>query len=251
MVPPAATQPMSAVSVVAQNTRGDKRAKRPTALVYRGPVSCQGCSEATARLLRTSRDRFVVHYVGPREARKLTTASLAGVTLYAQPGGDSSVKKADQLFGKAAKRVIKTFVKGGGKYLGICEGAYLAGSGPGMGLLSPGNTGQYIATKGATTHSPADTVVQVTWLGKRRTVFFQDGPYILASHTRGERVLARYTNGKIAALVKNYGAGRVGVVGPHPEAPASWFREAGISGKAQGRNTADLGHQLINATMAS
>ncbi|MGV1038007.1 MAG: BPL-N domain-containing protein, partial [Candidatus Nanopelagicales bacterium] len=217
---------------------------RPLALVYRGPASCPGCSEAVANLLRTSKFDFRIQYIGPRERTKLVTASFVGATLYAQPGGDTSVARANRLMGSASKQAIKSFVFHGGHYLGFCQGAYLAGSSPGMGLLSPGNTGQYIATKRATTHSTTDTVVPIRWGGQTRSVFFQDGPYMTRSGVRGERVLARYSNGRIAALVKPYGKGRVGVVGPHPEAPQRWFRQAGIASKDADGLDGDLGRSL-------
>lgn len=222
---------------------------RPLALVYRGPASCPGCSEAVAHLLRTSKFHFRIEYVGPQERTKLVAASFVGATLYAQPGGDTSVARANKLVGSAGKHAIKSFVSHGGRYLGFCQGAYLAGSGPGMGLLSPGNTGQYIATKGATTHSTADTVVPIRWGNQTRQVFFQDGPYMTRSGVRGERVLARYSNRRIAALVKPYGKGRVGVVGPHPEAPQRWFRQAGIASKDLDGLDGRLGRSLIDATM--
>jgi len=44
--------------------RGDAGA--PLALVYRGPSGCDdGCSEAAAAMLRSSRYHFKVRYVGP------------------------------------------------------------------------------------------------------------------------------------------------------------------------------------------
>lgn len=222
---------------------------RPVALVYRGPASCPGCSEAVARLLRTSKYQFRIQYIGPRERTKLTSAAFASATLYAQPGGDTSVARADRLIGPSGQRAIKSFIARGGRYLGFCQGAYLAGSGPGMGLLSPGNTGQFIATAGASTRSPKDTVVPIRWGGRTRMVFFQDGPYMTRSKIPGERVLARYSNGRIAALAKPYGQGRVGVVGPHPEAPPSWFRQAGVVSRDSDGPDGDLGRALINATM--
>lgn len=227
--------------------RSSKRT-RPLALVYRGPASCQGCSEAAARLVKSARQKFRVAYVGPKERRKLTTSTLRKAALYVQPGGDTSVARADKLMGAKAKKLIIRYVRDGGRYLGICQGAYLAGSMPGMGLLQPGNTGQYIATEGASTNSTRDTVIPVRWGAKHRSMFFQDGPYFTTGSARGVQVHARYTNGRIAALTKRVGAGRIGVVGPHPEAPASWYRAIGAKNYSkQGRV---LGHRLINSAMA-
>lgn len=227
-------------------SRGD--APRPLALVYRGPAGCDdGCSEAAAAMLRSSRYHFTVRYVGPNERRKLVASSFVGVALYVQPGGDTSVARADKLLGAQAQQVIADYVRAGGRYLGICQGAYLAGTDPGMGLLSPGNSDQYIATKGASTKSEADTVIPIRWGNKKIYMYFQDGAYLIPSAIPGEKILARYTNGKVAALTKPYGAGRVAVIGPHPEAPRSWYRAAGL--RDRDGSDARYGHKLINSVM--
>lgn len=111
------------------------------ALVYRGPASCPGCSAAVAALIRRSPRDFSVRFVGPNKTLKLTAENLRGATLYAQPGGNGTVGRGYEALGAAGVRAIKVYVAGGGRYVGFCMGAYLAGSQPGMGLLSPGNTG--------------------------------------------------------------------------------------------------------------
>ena len=40
----------------------------------------------------------------------------------------------------AEQRAITAYVEAGGRYLGICQGAYLAGHDPGMGLLGGADT---------------------------------------------------------------------------------------------------------------
>ena len=64
--------------------------------------------------------------------------------------------------------------------------------------------------------------------------------------------LARYTTGKhadrgsIAAAVTPFGSGRVGLCGPHPEAPPAWFQAAGLSEVGP---TRDLGDDLVAILM--
>ena len=79
-------------------------------------------------------------------------------------------------------------------------------------------------------------------------MFFQDGPYMTASGAAGERILARYTNRRVAALVRPFGLGRVAVVGPHPEATPYWYRAAHLPNEAA--CGAVLGHKLIKVLMA-
>lgn len=204
----------------------DIAAHRPVALVYRGPAEgCDGCAEAVAALLRRAPQHFAVDYIGPHERRALTAANLRGATIYAQPGGNASVASAMRALGPDGAAVIKQYVAGGGRYLGFCMGAYLAGSDPGMGLLLPGDTGEYNQTRGALVTSTAEVVIPVRWGRTTHDNFAQDPPHIIASNVRGERVLSRFSNGAINALVRPYGRGALGVVGTHPEADRSWYTE--------------------------
>ena len=221
--------------------------RAPLALVYRGRAARpEECSEAVAALLRSSSRGFDVRYVGPREELALTPAVLARAVLYAQPGG-GELKPAYRRM-RRYETAIREFVADGGRYLGFCLGGYLAGATPGFGLL-PGDTDQYIATRGATIASTGDTLVQVRWRGRRRQLYFQDGPtFVVEPGAMGVTVLARYPNGENAALVAAFGAGAVGVVGPHPEATPDWYRDTGLV-KPDGLDT-DLGHDLIEAVMS-
>lgn len=77
---------------------------------------------------------------------------------------------------------------------------------------------------------------------------FQDGPcFRLLPHAEHVTVLARYPNGEVAALVATFRAGKVGVVGPHPEATPEWYLEFGLI-DPDGLD-ADLGHDLIDTVM--
>jgi glutamine amidotransferase-like uncharacterized protein len=221
---------------------------RPLALVYRGPAGCPGCSEAVAGLLHSSQWHFDVQYIGPNERLMLSATTLRAATLYAQPGGSGELSQAYQQVKRHAQE-IRSFVASGGRYLGICMGGYLAGRTPGFQLL-PGDTDQWIASRGASVRTEAETIVNVCWRGQRRSMYFQDGPYFLLDRSAtGVRVLATYTNGKIAALVAPYGRGKVGVSGPHPEATIAWY-EASHLVTPEGVY-ADLGHDLLDVLMGN
>jgi glutamine amidotransferase-like uncharacterized protein len=218
---------------------------RPLALVYRGPASVPGCPEAVADLLARSSWNFEVSFVGPREFLPLTSNVLSQAALYAQPGGASLGWAYRRLRREAA--AIRDFVHAGGRYLGFCLGGYLAGETPGFAIL-PGDTDQYVSSPGAGTTTEKDTVISVTWGGEEREVFFQDGPYFDLDPRRGPAyVLAVYDNGLPAAAVAPFGLGAVGVCGPHPEATADWFFDAGLP--LPQRSAIDLGLDLIERTM--
>lgn len=220
---------------------------RPTALVYRGPASSEGCPEAVGRLLEAQSFRVV--YCGPDEEVDVSAESLAGAQVYAQPGG-GSLRPAWRHTRDYAP-ALRDFVSAGGNYLGFCLGAYLAGDDPGYALF-PGQVRQYIGTAGATITDTKSTVVGVDWRGDSRSLYFQDGASFTVPDDDwsavGGEVLARYRNGAVAAVVAPHGRGRIGLVGPHPEADASWYRAAGLRSPA-GDNF-DLAHDLIGATLA-
>ncbi|MEU0251792.1 BPL-N domain-containing protein [Streptomyces sp. NPDC006184] len=212
----------------------------PLALVYRGPAASPGCPEAVAALLSSGPWDLDVRYTGPHESLPLSAESLSRAVLYAQPGG-GTLDAAYRVL-RPQRRAVRDFVHGGGHYLGFCLGAYLAGATPGFGLL-PGDTDQYIATPGAAVHDEESTVVRVTWRGCPRAVYFQDGPVFLLDDDTAVRVLARYDNGTPAAVVAPFGAGRVAVAGPHPEATDDWYTDHGLPVQ----HTLDLARDLVES----
>lgn len=203
--------------------------KNPIALVYRGPAAgCSGCSEAVATLLgKNTKYNFSVIYVGPEEKLSVQDGlKLKNVILYAQPGGDGSVRKAYKKM-SSDTAAIQNFVENGGRYLGFCMGGYLVDDDPGFGLGL--NTGRYISSPDATVTTDRDSLVLVSWRGRTRGMFFQDGPYFIPdSNVKGQIILATYTNGKVAAMVQPYGKGKIGVSGPHPEADTSWYEAVSL-----------------------
>ncbi|QHC25829.1 BPL-N domain-containing protein [Streptomyces sp. GS7] len=215
---------------------------RRLALVYRGPATQPGCPEAVAALLASGPWDLDVRYTGPHEDLPLSAETLAHAYVYAQPGGGSLAPAYRRL--KRQADVIRDYVHGGGRYLGFCLGGYLAGSDPGFDLL-PGDTDQYITTPGATVDHERDTLVETRWRGQPRTLYFQDGPHFILDEGADATVLATYPNGSVAAAVTRYGNGRVGVVGPHPEATDDWYLDEGLP-VVEAR---DLGLDLATAVL--
>ncbi len=209
---------------------------RPVAVVYRGRASVPGCAEAAARVLALNPLGFRVEFsnVCPR--------SLSGVALYCQPGGGELAPAWRRLRREAD--AIRAFVAGGGRYLGWCLGGYLAGDDPGFGLLE-GAVDSYAGTAGAEVLDEAPRVVETDWAGVRREVYFQDGCHFTPGTST--EVVARYRNGLPAAVVSPYGAGRVAVCGPHPEATEDWFVDDGLPVPRE--RTDDLAHDLIRRLM--
>jgi len=222
---------------------------RPYALVYRGPAACEGCPEAVAALLEDPALGFDVDYVGPNERLDLDAATLRDADMYVQPGGDGSVERAVSVLGASASSAVEAYVDDGGRYLGFCMGAYLAGSDPGIGLLEPGDVGPYSQTVDSELTSADPAVVPVTWEGRESLQYAQDPSYVIPSGIAGERVLSRFSNGSVNALVRPYGDGTVGVIGTHPEADRSWYDAELWARDRDGRDHA-VAVELVEALLA-
>lgn len=218
----------------------------PLALVYDGPQGCPECAPAIAEVLESGSHPFRVEFVGPGTGTDLTAEVLGEAQLYVQPGGGADLGATwDDLEPQA--EAVRDWVHGGGSYLGLCFGAYLAGRDPGFDLL-PGDTFGWAGSPGSTVPDDRDTVIPLTWGGTQRWVYFQDGPGFDLDADADVDVLATYPDGVPAVVVAPYGAGRVGVAGPHPEADESWYEEEGLT-NPDGYST-DLIEQLLTATLA-
>ncbi|WP_027341520.1 BPL-N domain-containing protein [Hamadaea tsunoensis] len=242
----AAVGVVAAVSGVTWLSRSDPApaGPQPLALIYRGPASCSGCSESVAALLRSSPTKFHTEYCGPGESRQISPGDLADATVYVQPGGGEVSRAWRRLRDDSA--YVRDFVDKGGTYLGFCLGAYLAAGEPGFGVL-PGRVDQYISSPGASTDSDDDTVIPITWRGRQRNMYFQDGPSFRLNDGAPATVLATYNTGAPAAVVAAFGSGRVGVVGPHPEADQGWYRDAHLSNPDGIRF--DLGYDFVETAV--
>ena len=131
------------------------------------------------------------------------------------PGGIGDASSYDFLMRENADR-IHDFVHNGGRYLGICMGAYWAGPNY-LNLLQDLDADQYIRRPGTDTHRPHAKALDVTWLGQREKMFFYDGCSIYGT---GEfDTVATYANGDNMSGYQN----RIGMIGCHPESELHWY----------------------------
>ncbi|KAL3588213.1 hypothetical protein FPOAC2_14112 [Fusarium poae] len=226
-----------------------------TAVVYRGPSACDGCPEGVAKLLKNSPYHFNITYVGPDEDVDLSPKLLSKANVFAYPGGPD-VDEAWEELEKHAK-TIRDFVHGGGRYMGFCLGAYLAGKSS-LKLLPRGiDVKSEILRDNAQVDNDIDTTIQVDWKfnatasspkTENRWMYFQEGVTLLGFQKSDPRVIGRYTSNKdVAASVTPYGKGFVGLVGPHPEADESWYEDADIE-NPDGVQT-DIGYDFVKSTL--
>lgn len=195
--------------------------------VYRGPASCDDCSETAKKAIENLGAKYRVDFVGATEKIDITPANLSLYDVYVQPGGGQDIPAAFNSLGDKRVEAIQRYVASGGRYLGLCMGAYLA-SGSGFGLVQQ-ELDSEIGRPGFSVKTIDSTAIKVRWAGKSQPMFYQDGPYMMkAKGDPGFRSIATYQNGDIAAARYSFGKGVVVLSGPHPEADKSWFEEAGM-----------------------
>ena len=140
------------------------------------------------------------------------------VDLIAVPGGFGDADSYDRLFQANAKSVQR-FVRNGGRYLGICMGAYWAGSHY-LNILDSVDAVQYLRRPRTDTRRPHAKNMPVTWYGKSTKMFWYDGCALVGDHNKF-RTVATYANGDAMAIVQD----RIGLIGCHPEAEKFWYDE--------------------------
>jgi len=195
--------------------------------IYRGPAGCADCSENEKTALQRLNPNYQIDFVGADEPIDITPHTLARYDLYVQPGGGQDIPGALDSLGDERAEAIRDYVAKGGRYLGLCMGAYLADDNN-LGLI-PQALDTEAGRPGFEVTGIDDAAVRVTWDGQADHVFYQDGPYFpKASAAAPYRTLATYRNGDVAAARYAYQKGVVVLSGPHPEAGQEWFENAGI-----------------------
>ena len=203
--------------------RASARAAAPGyVLIYTGPGTCDGCAEAVGDVADAA--GLDVRYVSqPARVARL----LGGAVAFVVPGTGDDIEAMRVAFNRTVGPALRAYLRNGGRYWGICGGAYLA-------------VRHYWATEDdqvaalgivpadAETYGDGDAarLERVRWNGSFRRLYFQSGPsFTLAGRPPGARVLATYADGSIAALSYRYGKGKIILSGPHPEATEDWLDE--------------------------
>jgi len=140
------------------------------------------------------------------------------VDMIAVPGGIGDAESFDKVFKYNGNRV-KQFIHGGGRYLGICMGAYWAGSRY-FDILDGVDAVQYIRRPGADIRRSYGTTAPVTWNNQAEDMYFYDGCALIGDETKFDTV-ARYANGDPMAIIQ----GRIGIIGCHPESQEYWYQK--------------------------
>jgi hypothetical protein len=138
------------------------------------------------------------------------------VDIVAVPGGFGDAASFDVGF-KHNMSAVKKFVGKGGRYLGICMGAYWAGSHY-LNILDGVDAIQYLKRPGSDTRRPHAKNMPVTWQGQPINMFWYDGCALVGDH-RKFKTIATYVNGDSMAIIQN----NIGLIGCHPESEQFWY----------------------------
>ena len=158
------------------------------------------------------------------------------IDMVAFPGGFGDSDSFDTLLGQNGKYVRK-FVRKGGKYLGICMGAFWAGSHY-FNILEGVDAVQYIKQPGTCTRRPHAKNMPTNWYnGHYQDMFFYDGPTFIGDGSF-ETHATYFDTGMPMAIMQ----GNIGLIGCHPESEEFWYDSySWMKGKYHG----GLQHELL------
>ncbi|WP_431688982.1 BPL-N domain-containing protein [Hahella sp. NBU794] len=214
------------------------------ALIYNGPVSDAESSEAIADVAVQA--GLTVRYITDLEA---LPDMLSGAKVFIIGGTEDDVEPLVDAFTPDLSASLKAYLNNGGRYLGICGGAYVASVGwaeenrfvDALGI-APAESDNYDSDF-------APKIYPVTWSGEERQMYYQAGPAFKLTQSKEQvRNIAYFENQQIAALISSYGKGKVAVSGPHPEAPESW-KENALDGTEMESNL-DLAIKLMQELLS-
>ena len=133
------------------------------------------------------------------------------------PGGIGDAASFDYLFSENGP-AVKQFVGSGGRYLGICMGAYWAEHHY-FNLLKDIRAEQYITRPGADTRRPHAKNQRVLWRGQEENMFFYDGCALIGQGIDSAKIWSLYPNGDPMAVIQD----NIGIIGCHLESERHWY----------------------------
>ena len=147
--------------------------------------------------------------------KTINEIDFSKIDLVAFPGGTGDADLFHRLINSNSS-IIQNYMNDGGKYLGICMGAYWA-SKHYFNLLNNVNVVQYIHRPRADVRRSFQTTTEVVWKRKPTRMYFFDGCAFLGDNFR---TIARYSNGDAMAIIQK----NVGLIGCHPESRETWYK---------------------------
>jgi glutamine amidotransferase-like uncharacterized protein len=131
------------------------------------------------------------------------------------PGGIGHSDSFDSLL-QHNMELVRDYVAAGGKYIGICMGAYWADSNY-FNILSDVNVVQYYKRPTSDTKRPHAKAMPVKWGDQDYKMYFYDGCTFTGNGNF--QTIATYPNSDPMAIIQN----NIGLIGCHPESERVWY----------------------------
>lgn len=184
--------------------------KRKIALFVYQPYCSIECGNATISALSSHYDFKMF------SKQKVRDDFFDDVDIVCFPGGDGDSDSFDWLM-KQNRNAITRFMQNGGRYLGICMGAYWADQNY-FGFLKDSRAVQYITQPNTDTRRPHAKAIQVNWQNQNERMYFYDGCAFTGNNFQ---TIATYSNGDAMAIRQ----GQLGLIGCHPESEEYWYND--------------------------
>ena len=178
---------------------------KPRVFILKSTGVCQGCAEAISKMLFT--EGIGSQILGPEQLIANVRPNDLLIIGGGVPDGEGEWTIKQDLMKVNAFEWLKKHIENGGRYFGICAGAYLAEQWidrpnkiSGLDIF-PGSIDVYTQDKSA-------QVLRVRFLRERvvRSVYFQDGPAFYPNLDSGVEVVARFEKDQTpAAVLFKYG----------------------------------------------
>ncbi len=198
--------------------------KRTVAIFVHDPVCEVECALAMEAALE---EHFVVKLFGIED---LTRDYLSQVDVLAFPGGIGDSDEFDTIFDEEHIAAVQNFISDGGRYLGVCMGAYWAGSYY-FDILLGIEPVRYISQLDADVLTEGVTLARVNWNDQEEDMYFYDGCAFVGNFSFTD-IIATYANGDAMAVYQN----GIGLIGCHPESEEWWYTLDELEGWHEGRH---------------
>lgn len=173
------------------------------------PVASISCCNGIMEALRGYRFQIF-------SRKTIADLDFSRFDLVAFPGGYGDADLFNVLL-KPHAHLVQEYMDNGGRFLGICMGAYWADK-KYFNLIKDTRAVQYITRPRAEIRRSYATIANVRWGREYHSMYFYDGTAFTGDKFR---TVARYANGDPMAILQ----GRVGLIGCHPESMPHWYKK--------------------------
>jgi len=183
--------------------------KPKVAIFLNEPAASESCVNGIMQALRGYQFQLF-------SRKTFCNVDFSTVDLVAFPGGYGEADLFNRLV-KPNAQIITNYMNNGGRFLGICMGAYWADK-KYFNFLRDARAVQYITRPKAEIRRSYSTIANVKWGREYHSMYFYDGTAFTGDKFR---TVARYANGDSMAILQ----GKIGLIGCHPESMKHWYKK--------------------------